>query len=125
MEGALHSFANKDIIPAKTQNDDDITRKRSNNPPPRVLQHTYQDTFAQICRVFNKEAMKRVGPMEENLIKTPLSLSLSLKVFLSKRRALDREKIYLDDDLTLPQVAHCKENMPRVLDARGSKMGCI
>ena len=40
------------------------------------------------------------------------------KAFLSKRKALKGEKIYLDDDLTLAQVAHRKENMPRVLDAR-------
>ena len=40
------------------------------------------------------------------------------KAFLSKRKALKGEKIYLDDDLTPAQVAHRKENMPRVLDAR-------
>ena len=40
------------------------------------------------------------------------------KAFLSKRRALKGEKIYLDDDLTPAQVTHRKENMPRVLDAR-------
>ena len=40
------------------------------------------------------------------------------KAFLSKRRAHKREKIYLDDGLTLAQEAHRKENMPRVLDAR-------
>ena len=32
--------------------------------------------------------------------------------------ALEGKKIYVDDDLTLAQVAHCKENMPRLLDAR-------
>ena len=34
------------------------------------------------------------------------------KTFLSKRKALKGEKIYLDDDLTPTQVAHHKENMP-------------
>ena len=40
------------------------------------------------------------------------------KAFLSKRKALKGEKIYLDDDLTPAQVAHRKENIPRVLEAR-------
>ena len=40
------------------------------------------------------------------------------KAFLSKRKALKGEKIYLDDDLTPAQVAHRKENMPQVVDAR-------
>lgn len=40
------------------------------------------------------------------------------RAFLSKRGALKGEKIYLDDDLTPAQVAHRKEHMPRVLEAR-------
>ena len=40
------------------------------------------------------------------------------KAFLSKRKALKGEKIYLDDDLIPAQGAHRKENMPQVLDAR-------
>ena len=38
--------------------------------------------------------------------------------FLSKRTTLKGEKIYLSADLTPAQVAHRKENMPRVLAAR-------
>ena len=37
------------------------------------------------------------------------------KALLSTRRAIKGKKIYLDDDLTPTQVAHCKENMPQVL----------
>ena len=40
------------------------------------------------------------------------------KAFLSKRKALKGEKIYLDDNLTPTQMAHRKENMPQVVDAR-------
>lgn len=40
------------------------------------------------------------------------------RAFLSKRVALKGEKIYLDEDLTPAQVAHRKEHMPRVLEAR-------
>ena len=40
------------------------------------------------------------------------------KAFLSKRMVLTGDKIYLDDNLTLTQVAHCKENMPQVLGGR-------
>jgi hypothetical protein len=46
-----------------------------------------------------------------------LSLSLSLSL-LSKRTTLKGEKIYLSEDLTPTQVAHRKENMPRVLAVR-------
>ena len=38
--------------------------------------------------------------------------------FLSKRKAFKGGKIYLSEDLTPDQVAHCKENMPQVLAAR-------
>ena len=34
------------------------------------------------------------------------------KAFLSKRRALKGNPVYLHGDLTLAQVADCKENMP-------------
>ncbi len=40
------------------------------------------------------------------------------KGFLSHRRTLKGEKIFLDDDLTLAQVAHRKECMPRIIEAR-------
>ena len=40
------------------------------------------------------------------------------KASLSKSRALKDDKINLDDDLTPTQVAHCKENMPHMLDTR-------
>ena len=44
--------------------------------------------------------------------------------FLSKRTALKGEKIYLSEDLTPAQVAHPKENMPRVLAARQQGKWC-
>ena len=37
--------------------------------------------------------------------------------FLSKRRALKGNRIYLDDLIPTP-VATCKENMPQVLEAK-------
>lgn len=39
-------------------------------------------------------------------------------IFLSKRRALKGEKIYLGEDLTSAQVRHHKKTMPRVLATR-------
>lgn len=40
------------------------------------------------------------------------------RVFLSKRTTLKGEKIYLDEDLTPAQVAHRKEHMSKVFEAR-------
>ena len=37
------------------------------------------------------------------------------KALLSKEVALQRDIIYLDEDLTPTHVAHCKDNMPLVL----------
>lgn len=40
------------------------------------------------------------------------------KAFLANRRALKGEKVYLEDDLTPAQVAHRRECMPRIMEAR-------
>ena len=38
--------------------------------------------------------------------------------FLSKKKALKDNKIYLDEGLSLTRVAHCKKQLPCMLEGR-------